>query len=143
MSICLNTLQVIAPAATTECILQKGFEKADTDDWGAVTQQFSFVPFVGAMDQAFLESHYDEIDKLWTNWISAQELAQSSEHKNCDELIIEFESDNEAAVHVVKTFVAWLQREQLVFDLSYRSKKPGAEWLEQFHVDGAKTVLWH
>ena len=143
MSICLNALQVSAPAETTERILLKGFEKAENDDWGPVMEQFSFVPFVSATDQKLLASHFTEIDSLWTNWIEAIEIEQSNSDAEYDQLTIEFESHDEAPVYVIKAFIAWLEQEKLAFHLSYRSKQEGDAWQQQLQVDDSDASMLH
>lgn len=118
---CFNSLQISAPAATLERLLEQGFASSQADDWGLSPQNFSFLQFLG--DQPLPRGYsQDDLDSLWTNWLEVQ--SQGAEQL----LTIEFESNDNPPLAVIKALVGWLRDAQLGFRLHYRYRFENGDW---------------
>lgn len=127
MSICFNSLQLTASPDTQQKLLNKGFEDSDADDWSLIPQHFSFRPFVTAAQPSKADDLNRELAHIWTNWIEGNPAANRQSQAD-NPLTIEFESEDNPPLRTVKAMIAWLQQEQLHFELRYRYRQENESW---------------
>jgi len=137
MGICFNSLQLTASTDTTQKLLSKGFENCGEDDLGVTPQHFSFRPFVTATQPSLVNDCALELEKIWTNWIDGKPAAnQQSQPDN--QLTIEFESEDTPPLRTVQAMIAWLQQEQLHFELHYRYRQENEAWEGELNVSNPR-----
>ena len=120
-AVCFNSLEVVAPAATLDRLLQMGFSKSDCDDWGMSPQNFSFEPFAEAaeLSEAILP---DDLQKIWTNWIETKKQGE------LQKLTLEFESGKSPPFALINAMAHWMKRQNLQFDLHFRYRLENESW---------------
>ncbi len=129
MTVCFNTLSLIAPNTTTNRFLAKGFENCDLDDWGLSPQGFSFQPFIDAYHD---DSDTEETrDTIWTNWIERQQADRTREN-----LKIEFESESEPPMHAINSLIKWLDGENLTYQLNITYRLENNRFEGQLNAQG-------
>lgn len=112
MSICFNSLQVVAPEKTTRLLLAKAFRCEEEPTALLDPQNFSFAPFI--QDQVGQPS---SIERIWTNWI------EQTKRKRQRALLIEFESADAPPLIAINAMISWLQQQHLSFQLHYKYRR--------------------
>ena len=120
-SVCFNSLQVTAPAATLDRLLQMGYSKSDCDDWGMSPQNFSFEPFAEVADLNDSISQ-EELQQIWTNWIEIKKQGKRQQ------LTLEFESGKAPPFALINAMASWMKRQNLKYDLQFRYRLENEAW---------------
>jgi len=127
MGVCFNSLQLTASPDTAQKILNKGFEGCESGDQGVAPQNFSFRPFVTATQPSQVDDYTSELEQIWTNWIDGEPTANQKSQQD-KQLTIEFESEDIPPLRTVRAMIAWLEQEQLHFELRYRYRQENETW---------------
>lgn len=127
MRTCINTLNITATPKVTSQILCKGFENSDTDDWGFSPQNFSFLPFVKSQHP---DSPWQ--DNLWTRWV--EETPEDKKKKQAHSLCIEFESEGEPPTFAIDAMIAWLNEQDLDYQLKLDYQPEGGQWAGEINA---------